>query len=32
MSVPFASVILQAEGMTATGIPIPDEVVAEFSS
>jgi hypothetical protein len=32
MSVSFASVVLQAEGMTATGIPIPDEVVAQLGA
>jgi hypothetical protein len=28
MAISFASVIVQAEGMTATGIPVPDAVVA----
>jgi hypothetical protein len=32
MSVSFPSVILQAEGMTATGIPIPDDVVAQLGA
>jgi hypothetical protein len=30
MAIEFASVLQQAEGMTATGIPVPDEVVAEL--
>ena len=32
MSVSFSSVILQAEGMTATGIPVPDTAVAELGA
>jgi hypothetical protein len=29
MAIEFSSVLRQAEGMKATGIPIPDSVVAE---
>jgi hypothetical protein len=32
MAIPFTSVILQAEGMKATGVPVPDGVVAELGS
>lgn len=30
MAIEFTSTLLQAEGMTATGIPVPDSVVAEL--
>jgi hypothetical protein len=30
MAIGFSSVLKQAEGMTATGIPVPDSVVAEL--
>jgi Bacteriocin-protection, YdeI or OmpD-Associated/Domain of unknown function (DUF1905) len=30
MTIPFESVLKQAEGMLATGIPVPDSVVAEL--
>jgi hypothetical protein len=30
MTIDFGSTLVQAEGMTATGIPIPDSVVAEL--
>ena len=32
MAIEFVSVLVQAEGMTATGIPVPDEVVAELAA
>jgi hypothetical protein len=32
MAIPFTSVILQAEGMKATGVPVPESVVAELGS
>lgn len=32
MAISFTSVIVQAEGMTATGIPVPDAVVAELDA
>jgi hypothetical protein len=30
MTIEFSSILQQAEGMTATGIPVPDDVVAEL--
>jgi Bacteriocin-protection, YdeI or OmpD-Associated/Domain of unknown function (DUF1905) len=30
MAIEFTSILTQAEGMTATGIPVPDRVVAEL--
>jgi hypothetical protein len=32
MSVSFRTTIIQAEGMTATGIPVPDSVVTELAA
>jgi hypothetical protein len=32
MAIPFTSVILQAEGMKATGVPVPEAVVAALGS